>query len=187
MRYNTHMKISIASDHAGFDLKNFLVEELKSKGYEVHDHGAHAMIPDDDYPAYIAKVAADVSRYEEGLHAGDLSSHSVHGEPRTDREIVGIVIGGSGQGEAIAANKFPYVRSAVVYGGQAVGGSLGLVEQIARLSRQHNDSNVLSLGARFLSPEEALRAVEIWLETEFLSDEKYERRNDQVRDIEARF
>jgi ribose 5-phosphate isomerase B len=181
------MQISIASDHAGFDLKNFLVAELQSQGYDVHDHGAHELIPDDDYPLYIAKVATDVSRYEEGKHNGDISTHTVHGEPRGQNDIVGIVIGGSGQGEAMAANKFPFVRAVVVYGGQAVGGSMELISNITRLSRLHNDSNVLSLGARFLSNAEAMKAVEIWLKTEFLPDDKYTRRNDEVESIEAQF
>ncbi len=179
------MQISIASDHAGFDMKSFLVAELRDQGYEVHDHGAHELVPDDDYPVYIAKVATDVSRYEEGKHSGEISTHTVHGELRDS--IVGIVIGGSGQGEAMAANKFPFVRAVVVYGGQAVGGSMELISNITRLSRLHNDSNVLSLGARFLSNEEAMKAVEIWLQTEFSADEKYTRRNDEVEDIEAQF
>lgn len=181
------MKISIASDHAGFELKGFLVSELRARGHEVHDHGAHEFDANDDYPTFISKVAADISKHEESLHNGGLSTHTVQGEPRESREVAGIVIGGSGQGEAMAANKFPFVRAAVVYGGQAVGGSLGLIEQITRLSRQHNDSNVLSLGARFMSHAEALRAVEIWLETDCFPDDKYARRNAQVESIESEF
>ncbi len=194
--YNTHMQISIASDHAGFDMKNTLVAELRRRGHDVHDHGAHELIPDDDYPIYIAKVAADVSQYEESRHNGSLETHTVLGElrgsasgshnanPGGHGDVVGIVIGGSGQGEAMAANKFPFVRAAVVYGGQAVGGSQELVANITRLSRLHNDSNVLSLGARFLSDAEAIRAVDIWLETSFSEDGKYSRRNDEVEGIE---
>jgi ribose 5-phosphate isomerase B len=181
------MKISIASDHAGFELKAFLVAELGVRGHEVVDHGAHEFSPNDDFPIYIEKVAADVSRYEEAKKNGDQTTHTVHGEPRQDREVAGIVIGGSGQGEAMAANKLPHVRAVVAYGGQEVGGSLELIEQIVRLSRQHNDSNVLSLGARFMNQAEALRAVELWLETDFLTDDKYARRIEEIEGIEERF
>lgn len=185
--YTIHMKISIASDHAGFELKAFLVAALEERGHEVHDHGAHEFSPDDDFPIYIAKVAEEISKHEESIFNGARTSHTVHGEPRShhphDRDMVGIVIGGSGQGEAMAANKFPHVRAAVVYGGRAAGGSAQLIETIAKLSRQHNDSNVLSFGARFIDPEEALKVAEIWLATPFLADPKYERRNDEIEEL----
>lgn len=179
------MKISIASDHAGFELKGFLIQELRSKGFDVYDHGAHELVPEDDYPLYIAKVADDISKYEEAKRNGDFDTHDVHGNIKDPaREHVGIIIGGSGQGEAIAANKFPFVRAAVVYGGVSVGGSLSLIEKITKLSREHNDANIISLGARFLSNEEALTVVKLWLETEFSSDEKYARRINETVDIE---
>ena len=181
------MKISIASDHAGFELKAFLIAALEYRGHEVHDHGAHQFSPDDDFPIYIAKVAEEVSKHEESIHNGTRTSHNSIGEKRSrhphDRDMVGIVIGGSGQGEAMAANKFPHVRAVVVYGGRAAGGSLGLVETIAKLSRQHNDSNVLSFGARFIDPEEALKVTEIWLDTPFSKDPKYERRNEEIEEL----
>ena len=182
------MKISIASDHAGFELKRFLAAELEAKGHEVHDHGAHDFSPDDDFPIYIAKVAEDISKHEESIWNGTRTSHTANGEKRlkhpNDREMAGIVIGGSGQGEAIAANKFPHVRAAVIYGGKAAGGSSLLVETIAKLSRQHNDANILSFGARFIDQEEALKVVEIWLAEPFSHDPKYERRNDEIEQIE---
>ncbi len=182
------MKISIASDHAGFELKSFLIAELEAQGHEMHDHGAHDFSPDDDFPIFIAKVAEDISKHEESIFNGTRTSHTAHGEKRSkhphDRDMVGIVIGGSGQGEAMAANKFPHVRAAVIYGGKAVGGSSQLIETIAKLSRQHNDSNVLSFGARFIDPGEALKVVEIWLAEPFSHDPKYERRNDEIEQIE---
>lgn len=180
------MKISIAADHAGFDLKNFLVEELRDKGFEVHDHGAHELIPEDDYPQYISKVAQDISSYEEARINGDYPTHSVHGEPydTEGRDIVGIIVGGSGQGEAMVANKFPHVRAAVLYGGIHVGGSSHLIETITKLSREHNDANVLSLGARFLDKEESLAMVLLWLETSFSGDQRHERRLREIEDIE---
>ncbi len=180
------MKISIASDHAGFDLKAFLTEELLTRGYDVHDHGAHELIPEDDYPFYISKVAQDVSTYEESRISGDHTSHTVHGDPHNaeGRDIVGIIIGGTGQGEAMLANKFPHVRAAVVYGGVQTGGSRQLIEQITKLSREHNDANILSLAARFLDKEEALDMVLLWLETSFSEDDRHSRRIQEIEDIE---
>jgi ribose 5-phosphate isomerase B len=203
------MKISIASDHAGFDLKNFLVDELRSRGFDVYDQGAHELVADDDYPTYISKVAHDVSKYEEAhhqLHTDDVSIDGAYDDMRDEgieideqkflthdtlglpkERQVGIIIGGSGQGEAMVANKFPYVRATVLYGGVAVGGSEHLLEQIIRLSREHNDANVLSLGARFLSPEEALKMTLLWLNTSFSEDERHVRRIHQIEDIEKEY
>lgn len=182
------MKISIATDHAGFELKNFLVEALRAKGHDVHDHGAHELVPEDDYPTYIGKVAQDISKYEEARWKKQDSTHSTEGrEKHTDGlpEHMGIVIGGSGQGEAITANKYPYVRAALVYGGVSAGGSMHLIESIAKLSREHNDANVLSLGARFLTNEEALHIVEIWLATKFIHEERHVRRINEITQIET--
>lgn len=178
------MKISIASDHAGFELKKFLIEELLNSGYDVYDHGAHELVPEDDYPTYISYVAKDISTYEEARIQGHESSHTVHGLEKGNRHHVGIVIGGSGQGEAIVANKFPHVRAATVYGGRDVGGSRELLEKIVKLSREHNDSNILSLGARFMSQEEALDMVKLWLETDFGGDDRHARRIEEIEEIE---
>lgn len=176
------MKISIASDHAGFELKGFLVQELRVKGFDIHDHGAHELVPEDDYPLYISKVARDVSDFEEARMAGHIESHKTNGE--ISDVHVGIVIGGTGQGEAMVANKFPHVRAAVLYGGVQVSGSEYLLEQITKLSREHNDANILSIGARFVTNDEALKMVLLWLNTEFNSDEKYARRNQEIEEIE---
>lgn len=141
------MKIFIASDHAGFELKRFLVERLSLAGHEIKDLGAKTFDAEDDYPDFISLVGKEVSHNPSGTR--------------------GIVIGGSGQGEAIAANKFYGVRAALYYGGNM---------DIVKLSREHNDSNVLSLGARFVSPDDALKAVALWLATPFSGDERHKRR-----------
>jgi ribose 5-phosphate isomerase B len=141
------MKLFIASDHAGFELKKFLVERLSLAGHDVRDLGAKTYDTEDDYPDFISLVAKEVS-HQPGL-------------------VKGIVIGGSGQGEAICANKFYGVRAALYYGGNM---------DIVKLSREHNDANVLSLGARFVSTGDALRAVELWLSTPFSGDERHKRR-----------
>lgn len=148
------MKICIASDHAGFELKKFLVERLTLAGHDVRDFGAKQFTPDDDYPDFISLVAREISR-----------------DPSA---VKGIVIGGSGQGEAICANKFYGVRAAVYYGGNT---------DIVRLSREHNDANVLSLGSRFLSATDALNAVNLWLATPFSGDERHKRRIQKLYNI----
>src|SRR3989344_6824433 len=131
------MKIFIAADHAGFYLKKQLIQYLEIKGYEVEDCGAFEMDEADDYPDFIIPCAQKVAK---------------------DSGSLGIVMGGSGNGEAIAANKVKGVRAAVYNSGKA---------EIAKLAREHNNANVLSLGVRFITPDEAKRAVTTFLETEF--------------------
>ena len=131
------MKIYIAADHAGFHLKNHLKEQLLADGYEIEDCGAFEMNPSDDYPDFIFSAAQRV--------AGDLDSK-------------GIIMGGSGQGEAIAANRISGVRAAVYYGGPT---------DIVTLSRSHNNANILSFGARFISNEKATKAIKLWLNQPF--------------------
>lgn len=162
------MKIFIAADHAGFELKEFLIEKLGAEGHEMIDCGAHELIEGDDYPKYISKVARDVSETEIARMRGALS---------TNADVRGIVIGGSGQGEAIVANRYEAVRAALYYGGP---------KEIIILSRQHNDSNILSLGARFLSKEEALTASHLWLKTEFKGEERHARRIDEIDEISGK-
>jgi ribose 5-phosphate isomerase B len=151
------MRIFIASDHAGFELKAFLIERLSLAGHDVKDFGAKEYNPEDDYPDFISLVAKEISHNPSGAR--------------------GIVIGGSGQGEAICANKFYGIRAAVYYGGNM---------DIVKLSREHNDANVLSLGARFMSHADALNAVTIWLATNFSAAEKHKRRIQKLFTISSR-
>lgn len=147
-------KIHIGADHAGFEMKEELIKFLEKLQYEVIDHGAYEYDEDDDYPDFIFPVAKEVS---------------------LDPDSKGIVIGGSGQGESIAANRIPGIR-AVVFNGQYEPADGRETPDEIVLSREHNDSNVLSLGARFLSIDEAREAVESWLETEFSGEERHIRR-----------
>ena len=131
------MKIHIATDHAGLELKNNIKQYLEENGHQVHDHGAHQFNPLDDYPDFIIPCAKAVS---------------------LDSKSKGIILGGSGQGEAIAANRIKKVRAAVYYGGP---------EDIVKLSREHNDANILSLGARFIKEEAIFNIIDLWLKVPF--------------------
>ncbi|MFW5887840.1 MAG: RpiB/LacA/LacB family sugar-phosphate isomerase [Bacteriovoracia bacterium] len=146
--------IHIGSDHAGYELKEVLKVFLEKKGYNVIDHGADEYDEDDDYPDFIFPVAQNVA---------------------LDTDSKGIVLGGSGQGEAIAANRVKGIR-AVVFNGQYQPTDGREVPEEIVTARQHNDANVLSLGARFLSEEEAKEAVDLWLETGFSGEERHLRR-----------
>lgn len=128
------MKIAIGSDHAGFEYKERIRQFLAELGHQVTDFGTHSPEPV-DYPLFIRPVAVAVARGE------------------FDR---GVVLGGSGNGEAMVANRLKGVRCALCWNAES-----------ARLARQHNDANVLSLGQRMMSPETALELVRIWLETPF--------------------
>ena len=161
-------KVYFASDHAGYDLKNALVAHVRTLGYEVEDLGAFALDPKDDYPDFITPCARKVA--EEAARGGAEAAR-------------GIIIGGSGQGEAMAANRVPGVRAAVFYGPMRVtvaldieGGRSEDGYDAVRLPRRHNDANVLSIGARFVSGEEADKAVRIFLETPFSGAERHTRR-----------
>lgn len=140
------MKIFIGADHAGFNLKEKLVSYLKELGYEVEDKGAFEYSEEDDYPDFVKPVAEAVSQ---------------------NREARGIVIGKSGQGEAMSANRTKGVRAMVWYGGD---------KEPLRLSREHNDANVLSLGAGLVGEGSSLEAVKLWLETPFSGAERHTRR-----------
>ncbi|MBI5400534.1 MAG: RpiB/LacA/LacB family sugar-phosphate isomerase [Candidatus Yonathbacteria bacterium] len=140
------MKIYIGTDHAGFELKESLVAFLRGLGHEVEDFGARSFEALDDYPDFIRPVALAVA---------------------TDSSARGIILGGSGQGEAMCANRVKGARAAVYYGGAV---------DIAVLSREHNNANILSLGARFVEEDEAKEVVRVWLETPFSGEEKHARR-----------
>lgn len=148
-----NMTIHIGTDHAGFALKESLKTYLQELGHNVVDHGAFAFNEGDDYPDFITPVAKAVSAAEKD---GNLS-----------RACRGIVLGGSGEGEAMDANKVQDVRATVYYGGDL---------EIVKIGREHNDANILSLGARFVSEDEAKQAVKLFLETPFSGEERHERR-----------
>ena len=139
------MKIYIAADHAGFNLKNYLKKQLLADGYDIEDCGAFDFDPLDDYPDFIIPAAEKVAN-----------------QPNSR----GIIIGGSGQGEAMAANRIQGVRAAVYYDGPI---------DIVKLSRLHNNANILSLGARFLSVERSTEILNIWLAEKF-EGERHENR-----------
>ena len=138
------MKVHIGSDHAGLEFKNKIVKHLQSKGREVVDHGPHSFDPLDDYPVFCIPTAEAVAK-----------------EPGS----FGIVLGGSGNGEQIAANKVKGVRAALVWS-----------KEIAKLAREHNDANVISLGGRMHDEAFCLELVDIFLATPFSGDERHVRR-----------
>lgn len=147
------MKIYLGTDHAGFQLKEKIKGWLGEWDHEVEDKGAFELNPEDDFNEFIRPVAEAV--------AGDTESR-------------GIILGGSGQGEAMQANRYNGVRAAVYYGGD---------EDIVKLSREHNNANILSLGARFIDEDEAKRAVRLWLETPFSGEKRHARRIEKLDEI----
>jgi ribose 5-phosphate isomerase B len=146
------MRVYLGSDHAGFELKTHLVGELSRLGYDVVDVGPHAFDPEDDYPAYCIATGSQVV---------------------ADPGSLGVVIGGSGNGEQIAANKVPGVRAALAWN-----------EDTARLSRLHNDANIVSIGARQHSIKDATALVVLFLATVFSGAERHARRIAEVADYE---
>lgn len=150
------MKIYLATDHAGFELKNTLKDYLMSLGHEVVDKGPFKYDKSDDYPDFIRPAAEAVA---------------------DDQESFGIILGGSGQGEAMCANRVRGVRAAVYYGtlGTQTDISGTTIDMITSV-RQHNNANILSIGARFLSENEVKTAVKKFIETPFLEEERHLRR-----------
>lgn len=138
------MRVHIAADHTAYDLKEFLAKELSGAGYEMVDHGAHSYDASDDYPAFVLPCAEAVA---------------------ADPDSRGIVLGGSGNGEQIAANKVRGVRAGLAY---------NIVT--ARLAREHNDARIVALGGRMQSLSDALAMVTVFLETPFSNDPRHVRR-----------
>ena len=128
--------IVLATDHAGFELKEHVKRFLSKKGYNIKDFGALEYDALDDYPDFILPAAKYISEHK----------------------LIGIIFGGSGQGEAIAANRIKGIRAAVFYNGP---------DEIVELSRLHNNANILSIGARFVSNQEVEKVIELWLSTDF--------------------
>jgi ribose 5-phosphate isomerase B len=147
------MRVHLGSDHAGFELKQGLLRWLASAGYEAIDHGPVAHDENDDYPPYCLATAAAVVG---------------------DRGSLGVVIGGSGNGEQIAANKVAGARAALAWS-----------EETARLAREHNDANVISVGARMHDVETVRRFVEVFLTTAFSGGERHGRRIAMLADYES--
>jgi ribose 5-phosphate isomerase B len=147
------MRVHLGSDHAGFELKGALIARLGELGHQAVDHGPASFVPDDDYPPYVMAAAAATAA-----------------EPGS----LGIVIGGSGNGEAIAANKVPGVRCALAW-----------TVETAQLGRLHNDANVVSLGARQYSIEDAVHFAEVFLSTDFSAEPRHERRIAMLTDYES--
>jgi ribose 5-phosphate isomerase B len=147
------MRVHIGSDHAGFELKNHLVQHLKAAGHDIVDHGPAVYDAVDDYPPYCLRTAEAVVQ---------------------DKGSLGIVIGGSGNGEQIAANKVKGVRAALAWS-----------TETAELSRLHNDANVVSIGARMHSDDEATGFVETFLATEYSGEERHTRRIEMLAAYEA--
>lgn len=145
--------IYLATDHAGFAAKEEIKSWLQEEGMVVHDCGADSFDAEDDYPVFIATAAKAVA---------------------ADEMAVGIIFGGSGQGEAMMANRIKGVRAVAFY---------GFDDAIITLSREHNGTNVLSIGARFVSVEEIKRVIVLWLQTPTFTDEKYKRRALQMDDV----
>jgi ribose 5-phosphate isomerase B len=148
------MRVHLGCDHAGYELKNMLAAYLRDAGHDVVDHGAHEYDAADDYPKFCFEAA-------EGVIA----------EPGS----LGVVIGGSGNGEQIAANKVPGIRAALAWS-----------VETARLAREHNDANVVAIGGRMHSTQESLEIVREFLATPFSGDERHQRRIDQLGDYETR-
>jgi ribose 5-phosphate isomerase B len=147
------MRVHIGSDHAGFELKEYLVASLTADGHDVVDHGPAEYDAEDDYPVYCIP-AAEAAVAEPGSLC--------------------VVIGGSGNGEQIAANKVTGTRAALAYN-----------RDTAELARLHNDANVISVGARMHTQEEALELVRVFLATEFSGEDRHRRRIELLADYEA--
>ncbi|MFA5736976.1 MAG: RpiB/LacA/LacB family sugar-phosphate isomerase [Candidatus Paceibacterota bacterium] len=147
-------KIYLAADHAGFQLKEQVKTHLRERDLMVEDQGAYTLEPEDDYTDYVKIVAK-----------------MIQGDP----ESRGLIFGGSGQGEAICANRFKGVRAAVYYGGNP---------DVVELSRVHNDANILSLGARFITPGEVVEMVDLWLKIPFSGDARHIRRINEIDNID---
>jgi len=142
------MRLHIGSDHAGLELKAILVDYLRGQGHEVTDHGPHEYDALDDYPVFCIPAAEAVA---------------------VDPQSLGIVLGGSGNGEQMAANKVIGIRAA-----------LGWSTEIAKLAREHNNANVISIGGRMHSPDECKELIDAFISTPFSHDERHIRRINQI-------
>ena len=150
------MRIHIATDHAGLETSDYLIQELTGLGHEVFNHGPESFDPLDDYPAFCINAALAVQR--------DLEA---------EVPALGVVLGGSGNGEQIAANKVKGIRAALVWN-----------REIAELARQHNDANVIAVGARQHSKQEVLELIKVFIAEPFSQDERHIRRISKIGSYE---
>lgn len=150
------MRIHIATDHAGLDLSHFLIEELTKDGHEVFDHGPAEYDPLDDYPSFCIHAAL-----------------AVVADQQAGADALGIVLGGSGNGEQIAANKVNGIRAALAWN-----------ESTAKLAREHNNANVVALGARQHTQEEVLHLIRLFIAEPFSHDERHVRRIGKIATYE---
>jgi ribose 5-phosphate isomerase B len=148
------VRIHIGGDHAAYDLLQVLITHLEDSGHEVVNHGPHEYDALDDYPVFVLRAAQAVA---------------------DDEAAFGIVLGGSGNGEQMAANKVPGIRAALCY-----------TSELAALARQHNDAHVVSIGARFTTHEVAKDIVDTFITTEFTNDERHNRRIGMVTAYESK-
>ena len=146
-------KIFLAADHAGLDVKGQIKEILRKRNLDFEDLGPFEYNSLDDYPDFISRVAKKVSNNPE--------------------KNIGIILGGSGQGEAIVANRFANVRAIVYYGGP---------KEILKLSKEHNNANILSLGARFIKKEEMELIINTWLNELFTNEKRHVKRIKKIED-----
>jgi ribose 5-phosphate isomerase B len=146
------MRSHIATDHAGLELSHFLIRELIKQGHEVFDHGPSSYDPLDDYPSFCINAAL-----------------AVVADQQAGTQALGIVLGGSGNGEQIAANKVQGIRAALAWN-----------ESTAKLAREHNDANVIALGARQHSQDEVLHLIELFVSEPFSQDERHIRRISKI-------
>jgi ribose 5-phosphate isomerase B len=150
------LRIHIATDHAGLETSHFLIESLRASGHEVFDHGPSSFDPLDDYPGFCINAALGV----------------VH-DQQAGVEALGVVLGGSGNGEQMAANKVAGIRAALVWN-----------QDTAKLARSHNDANVVAVGARQHSQKEVLELIETFIAEPFSGDERHARRIGKITTFE---
>ena len=150
------MRIHIATDHAGLETCHYLIESLTAAGHEVFDHGPKSFDPLDDYPGFCINAALAV----------------IH-DQQAGVQALGVVLGGSGNGEQIAANKVSGIRAALVWN-----------QDTAKLARSHNDANVVALGARQHTKEEVLELIQLFIREPFSGDERHARRIGKIATFE---
>ncbi len=162
------MQVFFAGDHAGFEMKQKLIEFVRSLGHETEDMGPHSYETGDDYPDYVIPLAKKVAASTRSDLFPDSRSDLV--------ETRGIVVAGSGQGEIIAMNRVKGARAALLAPGPQM-------VPLIKASRDHNDSNIFAIGARFCTLDEAKQGVTVWLETPFSGEERHVRRLEKIDSI----